>query len=430
MKKNLYYLLSITSIILVVICFILAFTLFYNHSYDTFTNDIKKQTESLKDYMDSNQVIDYQSAHLFQYRITLINEDGSVIYDNQKDNLENHSNREEVIEAFNTGIGEATRKSDSVNKDLFYYALLLDDGSVIRVSNDIENAIAYSDSFITFLIVSIILLIIINIIVVNRILNYTLRPIYEIDLDNPKDIEQYPEFKPFIEKINYHTAIRKEFSANVSHELKTPLQSILGYSELIASGMVKQDDIVNFSTKINDEAKRLNSMINDIIEISKLDDKQHTLELVNTRLDNLIQDSISKYTLKARNKNIVIIDSLKPIKQATNIYIFNRIINNLISNAIKYNKHEGRIWIELKENENTITLIIKDNGIGINSDDLPRIFERFFRADKSHNSQIDGSGLGLAIVKHSVELLQGTIDVTSKVNKHTTFIITFDKKLV
>ena len=216
--------------------------------------------------------------------------------------------------------------------------------------------------------------------------------------------------------------IRREFSANVSHELKTPLTTILGYSQLINSGIAKDEDIKNFTQKIEKESSRLLRLIEDIIKLSKLDEEIHTdLPTEEINVADIITETVENLLSKMEERNITITTDVQ------NTYIkapsgeVSELVYNLIENAIKYNKDNGEIYISLKNN----TFIVKDTGIGINEDDLPRIFERFFRADKSRSKKVNGTGLGLSIVKHICSRNGFDISVESELNKGTEFKVKF-----
>ena len=216
--------------------------------------------------------------------------------------------------------------------------------------------------------------------------------------------------------------IRREFSANVSHELKTPLTTILGYSQLINSGIAKDEDIKNFTQKIEKESSRLLRLIEDIIKLSKLDEEIHTdLPTEEINVADIITETVENLLSKMEERNITITTDVQ------NTYIkapsgeVSELVYNLIENAIKYNKDNGEIYVSLKNN----TFIVKDTGIGINEDDLPRIFERFFRADKSRSKKVNGTGLGLSIVKHICSRNGFDISVESELNKGTEFKVKF-----
>ncbi len=221
---------------------------------------------------------------------------------------------------------------------------------------------------------------------------------------------------------------RTEFSANVSHELKTPLTSINGYAEILKSNMVPIEDVSKFGTVIYDEGRKLLMMIDDIIELSRLDEGNVELQPDIHNLSEIIHDVIETLSQKAESKNIsidVIADGHYPFR--CNYQLLRELFINLIDNGIKYNKENGNINVEVKDSEDLYTIVISDTGIGISEEDKSRIFERFYTVDKSHNKK-DSSGLGLAIVKHIVRLYKGSITVESKLDEGATFVIRLPKE--
>lgn len=220
--------------------------------------------------------------------------------------------------------------------------------------------------------------------------------------------------------------MRREFSSNVSHELKTPLTSISGFAELLKNNLVAEKDVSEIGANIYDEAQRLISMIQDIIKISRLDEASSMGEKEEIELNPLVLKVFSQHADKAKEKNI----ALKvegEAKFASIRHLIDEIISNLVSNAIKYNKENGEVNVTLKDLGKEIEIVVKDNGIGIAPEDEARIFERFYRADKAHSGQIPGTGLGLSIVKHAVSYLGGAITLDSKLDKGTTFRVVLPK---
>ena len=218
--------------------------------------------------------------------------------------------------------------------------------------------------------------------------------------------------------------LRREFSANVSHELKTPLTSILGYAELITTGMAKTEDVSNFCTKIHSEAKNLLALIEDIMKISQLDEKEYDSSTESINMQELIETIVSRLTDSAEKKHIHIKTELEKVIITGFERVLDETFYNIIENAIKYNVENGKIDISLFQNNNSACIKIKDTGIGIPPESIDRVFERFYRVDKSHSGIVKGTGLGLSIVKHAVQLHNGTIDVKSEVGKWTEIFIT------
>lgn len=395
---------------------------------DNVKDEVKRETTELKQMIDDGY--NFEEALLTNARITIISTNGEVIFDSQHIDLENHLDRPEIITAIKKGTGESLRKSDTINQDMYYYAVLLDDGNILRLSMETSSFIGILAPVILFSLFILCLLIVICFFVARWQSNVIVKPINELNLANPNANDIYPELVPLINNLHLHNELRKEFSANVSHELKTPLTSISGYAEIMANGIAKEKDIRIFANKIYQESQNLINKINDIIKISKLDENKIDLEIAEVNYDQLISKSIDKLDKFIFDKNIKIIYHHKNIYGQCISYVMEDILYNLIQNAIKYNKCNGTVFITLDEDKNNILIKIKDTGIGIKKEDLPRIYERFYRVDKSHNTAIEGSGLGLSIVKHGVGLHHGTIECDSDLGIQTTFNLRFPKKII
>lgn len=219
---------------------------------------------------------------------------------------------------------------------------------------------------------------------------------------------------------------RKEFTANVSHELKTPLQTIMGSAELLQNHLVKQDDIPSFYEKIHQESSRMLTLIDDIIRLSQLDESSQVEE--NTlRINDSAKEAINSLKESAKKKKIQIQTNLNEAFIKANSRLIYEIVYNLIDNAIRYSNNDSSIEVSTYTDIHHAYLKVKDNGIGIPLEDQNRIFERFYRVDKSHSRATGGTGLGLSIVKHAVKLSHGTIALESELNKGSTFTVTFPK---
>lgn len=222
--------------------------------------------------------------------------------------------------------------------------------------------------------------------------------------------------------------LRREFSANVSHELKTPLTSISGFAEIIQDGLVRAEDIKKFAGRIYDEAQRLITLVEDTIKVSQLDEGENPYEWEQLDAYTVVKDVCGRLKDIAAKKNVhLYIDGDKTML-CTVRPIFDEIIYNLCDNGIKYNRDDGTVSIHLREMGENVEVRVKDNGIGIPGEDQNRVFERFYRVDKSHSKAIGGTGLGLSIVKHGVTFLGGTIKMVSEVGKGTEVTLTFPKQ--
>ena len=219
--------------------------------------------------------------------------------------------------------------------------------------------------------------------------------------------------------------IRREFTANVSHELKTPLQTISGCAELLADGMVKPDDVPNFSKKIYSEAHRMIQLVEDIIKLSHLDEGAEDMVREDIDLFALVCETADSLMSEAKKAGVEIIINGKNAIINGIPQLLGSIIYNLCDNAIKYNRRGGTVTVTVTEKENSVLLLVADTGIGIPPNDIERIFERFYRVDKSHSKEIGGKGLGLSIVKHAARLHNAQISVNSAEDAGTTITVSF-----
>ena len=372
-------------------------------------------------------------------RVTLIDLEGNVIFDNQlnESEMENHASREEFKEAKENGYGISKRYSSSLLKTFYYVAYKLDN-NIIRVSK-----VADSTLYILFINLWPLYIVAIVLIICSILLGFLLSkkivdPINNINLEHPLENNKYKEIEPLLirieaqknelmkenEEVLNASKVRQEFTSNVSHELKTPLHVISGYAELIKEGIVKDSDVKEFGEKIYSEASRMSKLVEDIMKISKLESDK-TIEKTQLKLKNIVVSIVDSLMIEADKKNVKFKLSLNDCSISGNYDSIYSLIFNLVDNAIKYNKTNGKITIKLQEVSNNVILSVKDTGIGIPKDDLDRIFERFYRVDKSRSKDSGGTGLGLAIVKHSLIVNNATIKVESELKKGSTFTVTF-----
>ncbi len=399
--------------------------------YQDNINDIRKSlsdeaeviSKSLNYY--SGDYLEIVDGFVHESRVTVVASDGEILYDSAYDieKMENHNNREEIQEARINGKGDAERTSNTLGIRMFYSAVLLDSGDVVRVAYSNVNVI---NDLLGLLIVGIVASIIVVMIVVLRarvITRQIIRPINQLDVEKPMENEIYEELKPLLMKIEENNKskedianMRKEFSANVSHELKTPLTSISGYAELIKSGMVRSEDVPRFSEKIHTEAIRLVALVEDIIKISRLDEGRVELEKEEFNLFYLTREICSRLALQAEKRKVTIEISGELVKYFGIRAVVDEIIYNVCENAVKYNKQGGRVEIWVGNTLEGAKVIVRDTGIGIPVEEQERIFERFYRVDKSHSKETGGTGLGLSIVKHGAELHGIKIKLESEMN--------------
>ena len=370
-------------------------------------------------------------------RVTQISPDGEVLYDTRRDEstLEDHSGRKEVQEALASGEGEDVRMSDTVGQELYYYALLLDDGTVLRASKSMDGLIGTALNNLPVMAGLAVIMMILAYFMAKWQTNRLVKPIYELDLEHPLENKTYDELTPFLEAMDKQNKekeavsnMRKEFSANVSHELKTPLTSISGYAEIMKNGMVRPADVPVFSERIYKEARRLIHLVEDIIKLSKLDEESVELEKQDVDLYEMTREIISRLAPQAQQRNIRMEVTGEPVTYFGIRQILDEMIYNVCENAVKYNNENGRVSVWVGNTLEGPRVTVTDTGIGIPEEHHERIFERFYRVDKSHSKERGGTGLGLSIVKHGALLHGAKVTVDSAPGKGTRIEMQFPKK--
>ncbi len=378
-------------------------------------------------------------------RITLVDSSGKVLFDNRNDinSLGNHNDREEIREARENGTGYSERYSDTLSRKTINVTKLLNNGDVLRLSKDMSTVWSTLMDTIFPMICVMVFAILIAAYMAGRVSKAVTTPINQIDLNEPDREKVYDEIEPLIDKIikqnnqidkqieqlnmehEKQDNLRRDFTANVSHELKTPLTSISGFAEIIQNGMVKEEDITRFAGKIYSEAQRLIILVGDIIKLSQLDGKDIAVKMESIDLYETSQAVMGHLEAAAEKRNIKMFLSGKHLVITGAEQIIEEMIFNLIDNAIKYNKTGGKIYVNILKNDDGINLSVEDTGIGIKDEDIGRIFERFYRADKSHSKEIGGTGLGLSIVKHGANFHNAKVFVKSKYKEGTKITILF-----
>lgn len=486
-------------------------------------------------------------------RITLIDSGGKVLYDSVADqsSMENHMEREEVKEALTEGIGKASRTSYTLAEDTRYYAKKTADGNIVRISTSHYSQLGLLLDTFGMIIITVAVLIMLSVFISYRVARAIIKPINDIDLDNPDISENYEELGPLLHRIHQQNnrikrqmeklrksreefniitknmsegliiidkdteiltynrsatemlgggdgrqiegsvlklnrsepfrkavsealegnnsqvyltegdatyeiisnpvreeeevtgailivmdvterekgeKLRREFTSNVSHELKTPLTSIYGVSDMLASGMVKAEDVAGFAGTIKEESARLISLIDDIIKLSRLDESTVPQETEIIDVFGSARDVVSRLSGKASENDIELSFSGEPSEIIGVQHILDEIIYNICENAIKYNRPGGFVKVSVRNQGDESIIAVADNGIGIPKADRERVFERFYRVDKSHSKQIGGTGLGLSIVKHGVMYLGGRIRLESEEGIGTVITVAFPRK--
>ncbi len=548
MTKKIFHSIFIVALVVLLASIGIATSFLYDYFNDSQVKQLKAELSLVADTVNEVGVEYFENFDSTVFRFTVVDTDGTVLYDTQANasTMENHAEREEIIEAFQNGTGSSARNSSTLTEMTFYEAVRLENGVVLRISVSQLTVgaliLGMLPAIIAIMIVAAVVAAILSRVMAKKITE----PLMKLDLENPSENSTYEELTPILTKLHkqrkqiklqmeilrrqsdefeqivssmneglvlldeygmvmsMNTVARKifavkedvkgreflsidrtgkmrkairnaldgkhseyaeqrqgneyqftvnaiesdgknlgvvifvfditdrafaernrqEFTANVSHELKTPLHSIIGSAELLENGLVKPEDTIRFVSNIRKEAARLINLINDIIRLSQLDENQEpATETVD--LEEVAEEVVDVLTIAAAKKNVELIIEGKSCKIfGVRRYIY-EIIYNLCDNAIRYNVDGGKVTITLdKENSRTM-LSVKDTGIGIAPEHQSRIFERFYRVDKSHSKETGGTGLGLSIVKHAVQYHSGKVTLDSEVGKGTTVTIVF-----
>ena len=441
MKQKINLRLIIISLLAIVATAISVTLVYYNLFQKQVRSDLIISAQLLKDtrYFESVDIdattIDL-STDIDDLRVTWINDDGTVLYDNDADAsaLENHADRPEVKQAFSEGQGETVRTSDTMGYNTFYYAVLLDNGTVLRVSTKARSVVAvfFAGAPIVLLIVAVIIGICIWL---SHVLTKQLiKPIEDMaeHIEDHSSEPPYKELVPFAnlirkqhEDILNSAKVRQDFTANVSHELKTPLTAISGYSELMENGMVEPEREKHFATEIRKNSERLLTLINDIIRLSELDAADVSTNFEEVDLNQIAEEAMQNLQMNAEKRKVALVYRGEPCVIRGNRGMLRELIENLVQNAIRYNNENGYVNVMVEKREGSGILTVKDNGIGIPESEQKRIFERFYRVDKSRSKATGGTGLGLAIVKHIVEIHAAQLELESQVGLGTTIVVRF-----
>ncbi len=436
-KKTLYKIFAF-GVSVITITAVLILSVFYSYS----DNQLKEQLRVVESVVENQLAQDDDTAFISNHidknvRITLVAKDGTVIADSQEsaNKLDNHLDRQEIQQAIKNGEATVTRHSDTQEKKVYYFAKQLDNGNILRVSAEAKSIGKFFSDYIIYIFLCIIVVIVAAVFVSMGITKSIVKPITQLgqSLDNIDKFKSDEELKPLVnallqqkKKQKMLDKQKKQFTANVSHELKTPLTSIAGYAELIETGMAKPEDIKPFAGVIRKQALRLVSLSEDIIQLSQLeesDDEDMSFESVN--LYEIAQRCVEALNINAINKCVTLNLTGEECYIRGKAQLVEELVYNLCDNAIRYNKENGNVTVTVTPLDKGASVIVKDTGIGIPKKYQERIFERFFRVDKSRSKATGGTGLGLAIVKHITQLHDAKLEISSEEGKGTEIIVTF-----
>lgn len=452
MKKKLNQYLIAVSVLAIVLTVLFTSLVFWKQIEHEAMSQVKSTVSLLANYVDlesgdeaAMEAIDESITTWNQgenpVRITHIASDGTVLFDNEADagEMENHLSRPEVQEALADGTGESTRSSVTMGGQMTcYYAQLLSDGTILRGAYTTSGARTVFLQALPYICLIGAAIVGLAILVSWYLTHHFVQPIREM-AEHPLDMnvpDSYEELKPLLTTIkNQQKDVilaaqqRQEFTANVSHELKTPLSAISGYAELIETGIASPEDTVRFGTEIHQNADRLLKLINDIIRLSELDMSAGS-DTANEKLDLYTVADKCMETLRVEAKKYKVSIELEGHNSTIRAdrQEMQELINNLCDNAIRYNKPGGTVKVTVDHDDEKVWLRVADTGIGIPKEHQKRIFERFYRVDKSRSRATGGTGLGLAIVKHIVQGMNGEIQLESELDVGTTITVLLPKQ--
>lgn len=439
MKKKINLNLIVIAIFTAIITMICMNVIYFYLFDKQVKKDLRNTAQTLQETGVFNKSAKIPDISVENMRITWIDTDGTVLYDNENDEtiLENHLNRPEVKEAISNGEGDSDRQSATMDAKTYYHAILLDDGTILRVSTSARSIMNIFVSSIPSMLIVMIVIAGVCVILANKLTKNLMAPIEKVsnDLENAATIQsetEYKELVPFLNTIRLqHESVlaavksRQDFTANVSHELKTPLTAISGYAELIENNMVDEKQRIGFAGEIRKNADRLVSLINDIIRLSELDHSDDTKGFEQVDLCKIAKECVDNLGVSAAKQNIQLNFDGTECKMHGNSHMLVELVENLCQNAIRYNNPGGTVNVTVHKLGGKTVLTVEDNGIGIPKDQQERVFERFYRVDKSRSKETGGTGLGLAIVKHIVELHDAKITLDSEVGHGTTIKVEF-----
>ena len=440
MKRKIQLELLATSALAIVLTLLFALYVFYGLFQKQVVNDLREDA------------LAFRSSHLFEnvdrihsdiydlggenLRITVIDTDGTVLFDTDVDlaSMENHLDRPEIRNAFTGGEGSSSRVSETMSKTSFYYAVRLENGTVMRVSRLADSFWAVLQNVFPSVLGVCAILFALCIVLSNYFTKSIVKPIQKMaeNLSEPGVEVPYKELTPFLatirqqhEDILKNAQMRQEFTANVSHELKTPLTAISGYAELIEHGMAGKETAERFAGEIHKNASRLLTLINDIIQLSQLDGGRKQMEYVNLDLYALAEECVDMLALNAQKQNVMMRVRGRNSMVMADKQLMEELVYNLCDNAIRYNNRGGSVTVTVDQEDGHTYLAVKDTGIGISKENQERVFERFYRVDKSRSKATGGTGLGLAIVKHIVAQHGAKLSLVSEEGKGTEIRVDF-----
>ena len=390
------------------------------------------QASSYAELIEDKRSEDAMAASLAELpfvetRCTLIAADGTVVFDNYADpaSMDNHAQREEVSAAKESGKVAVMRRSETMGSDTLYAAALVRDGIVVRLAETRTSLASFLGGLSWQLAATLVIIFLMSLLVAHGLTVLITRPLRKLDLSRPLDNDAYQELQPLLQRVDAQrseleeqnreleqaVALRREFTGNVSHEMKSPLQVIGGYAELMESGMVAPEDVPRFAGLIRSESQAMRELIDDVLSLSRLDERAEGSR-VPIDLEGLCRRSAQRLEAAASERGVSVRLLLRrDIEVLGHPAMIEQMVYNLVSNAIKYNREGGLVLLQLESDAGSALISVEDEGPGIPEELRERVFERFFRIDASRSRDTGGTGLGLAIVKHVAESQGGSVAV-------------------
>ncbi len=424
--------LTVTILALSVILIALTYGLFEQRVAE----DLRADGRALASLMDNHVETEAILACSPDIRLTFIDASGTVRFDNRRnaEEMDSHEDRPEVTAALESGEGVAVRRSDTLDENTFYFAVRLRDGSVLRVAKDGKSILGVYLNALPLIGVMLLAMLGVSVLTASKLTDRLIDPIRLMTRDMLAKEERapYPELRPVArmlrrqhEELINHANMRVQFTANVSHELKTPLTSISGYAELIENGMAQGEQAARFAGEIHRNAQHLLTMIDEIIKLSKMDNLEYQMETAPVDLAQAVHSVARQIQSNAAQQGVDIQMETRPGVIEGNQEMIEELCHHLLDNAIRYNVRGGSVRVEVRPVRDQVLLLVQDTGVGIDEEHLGHVFERFYRVDQSRSKATGGTGLGLAIVKHIAAKHQATIALQSEAGKGTTVTVTF-----
>ena len=419
---------------------LLIVSVFYSYYQNQAKNNIVDVANLMEYEIEQSGNYDFINAQLDSMtRVTLLSDDATVIADSARRTVFDESNItfDEIKSMAQENSRPEIRKSDTSAQNTYYYAKLLDDGNILVASTKSQSILGVIGNVCVYILIIILFVVVCSIFISMAITRSILSPIEELgkNLDHPEKVKSYKELEPFVnalkEQNKKQKALdkqKKQFTANVSHELKTPLTSIAGYAELIEAGIAKEPDIKPFAATIRKQALRLVTLSEDIIQLSQLEENdEKDIAFSDTDIYEIARRCVEALSINAQTKCVSMTLEGESTLIKGNPALIEELIYNLCDNAIRYNKPDGSVNVKIESDDKKVKLSVTDTGIGIDKKYRERIFERFFRVDKSRSKATGGTGLGLAIVKHIAQIHDAQINVDSVLGEGTSISVLFDK---